>query len=161
MQRSALPGEANVAQWGEFTLSTHRVWVVKNREGTNGLHSIPIDAVQSVGIERQHTPLLLGIAALLMLMALIAALSDSHLVGAAFGIALLATGFAALYFWTRKVIVAIHAGPSVLATGIDGSQANVDAAMRFLDAVEAQGLAVRRASDAMSGGRGSGLFATS
>ncbi len=161
MQRSALPGEANVAQWGEFTLSTHRVWVVKNRESTNGLQSIPIDAVQSVGIERHHAPALLIVAALLMLVALIAGLFGRDAAPGAFVMALFAAGFAGLYFWTRKVVVAIHAGPSVLATGIDGSQANVDAAMRFLDAVEAQGLAVRRASDAMAGGRGAGLFATS
>jgi hypothetical protein len=159
MQRNALPGEAQIALWGGFTLTSHRVWVVKAKDGQSVLQSMPIDAVQSVGIETQHFPILLLLTALFVLGAIIAGVMESGGTGPAILSFVMAVVCVVIYVLTRKVAVAIHAGSAVISTGIDGSKANLDAAMRFLDAVEGQGLAVRQASDPNMG-RTSATFAT-
>lgn len=159
MQRSSLPGESSIAQWSNLTLSTHRVWATHREAGTDAIRSMPIDAIESVGIDRRHQPVLLLVAALCALFALmLLGVGPSDRAGAVFALLLLAVIFAALYFAGRKVGVEIFAGSARITAAIGGSAANVEEAMRFLDAVEAQSIAVRRSLDASAMPRHSGHF---
>jgi hypothetical protein len=138
MQRSPLPSESIIATWGAFTLSTHRVWVVR----TAGFTSMPIDAVECVEIDTQHFPVLLAVAAVFVLFGL-GLLASSEDKSAGVMALFFAVALVVIYFATKKVALAIRAGSATMGCTISGSGVDVNGATSFLDAVERQVLGAR------------------
>lgn len=142
MQPTSLPNEVILGQWGSFQLSSHRVWTIANDNRPGMFMSMPIDAVESVAIERYHYPLLLALVVLAVLMGLGAA-GGSQSGGIAMGMMFAAVVLGAIYFATRKTVLAVYAGSAVMKGMLSGSNAEVDSAMRFLDSVQRQVLSAR------------------
>ncbi len=134
-----------LTRWGAFTLTTHRVWLTTGDGLARGLRSVPIDAIESVGIEDHAHPVALVIAASLGLCGLtVRAAGTDDQAGLTLGFWLFAAAFAAIWATSRRRVVAIRAGATVLRAPLGDGIGAQQGALRFLDDVEAQTLAVRR-----------------
>ncbi len=135
-----IPGERVVAEWSSIMLTSHRV---VGRSPRGGTLSIPVQAVQWVGVQYVHYPWLLALA----LVALLGGFVADYLAVGAVALVVLVTA----YFVTREQRLSVGAGSGTIAARVSGGSAQRDAALQFSRKVVAE-VSVRLSTPA-SGGR--------
>jgi hypothetical protein len=108
MQRKLFPQERVLTTWSAFRLTTHRLVL----EGDGWSDSLLLHQLSGSAIERQHQPLLLALAAALLMFGLV---SMNYLPGVYLLCGLLAVVCAVFYVATRRIVVRIYADGRTLS----------------------------------------------
>ena len=137
--------QENKFEWATMEICSGRLINSITLGGTSSIESLHLDMIHRTFIGRQHQPLYVILAVMLLLSTFwIHDLEDAHWMQLAFSLAAFVS--LAAYVLSRKIVLSVSAGCSTMKVIIAGGAANLQPALRFLAQIDNAALSTRSAS---------------